>query len=85
MYVVHVGIPTVIHNSCEKAVGNKGGIRQKISSRTFCAAVQEDHLFSHLAKTRSPYDARITLDFALESARGGHTNRHSECFPAQGF
>ena len=28
---------------------------------------------------------RITLYFALESARGGHTNRHSECSPAQGF
>ena len=27
----------------------------------------------------------IPLDFAPLSARGGHTNRHSECSPAQGF
>ena len=37
-----------------KAVGNKGVLRRKISSRTFCAAVQEDHLSSHLEKTRDP-------------------------------
>ena len=68
-----------------KAVGNKGVIGDKMSSRTFCASVQEDHLVSHLEKTRGPYGARITLDCAPLSARGGHTNRHSECSPAQGF
>ena len=44
-----------------KAVGNKGVLCRKISSRTFCAAVQEDHLSSHLAKTRSPNAARSPL------------------------
>ena len=44
-----------------KAVGNKGVIVDKISSRTFCAAVHKDHLSSHLAKTRSPNAARSPL------------------------
>ena len=44
-----------------KAVGNKGAIVDKISSRTFCAAVHKDHLSSHLAKTRSPNAARSPL------------------------
>ena len=44
-----------------KAVGNKGELRRKISSRTFCAAVHKDHLSSHLAKTRSPNAARSPL------------------------
>ena len=69
-----------------KAVGNKGVIDDKMSSRTFCASVQEVHLSSLLEKTRGPYAARVPLDFAPLSARGGHTNRHSECCPsAQGF
>ena len=72
-------------NTYMKAVGKRCQFGPKISSRTFCAAVQEDHLSSHLAKPRGPYAARVTLDFALESVRGGHTNRHSECSPAQGF
>ena len=33
----------------------------RISDETFCAAVQEDHLSSHLAKTRSPNAARSPL------------------------
>ena len=68
-----------------KAVGNKGVLDDKMSSRTFCASVQEVDLSSHLEKTRCPYAARVPLDFAPLSARGGHTNRHSECSPAQGF
>ena len=44
-----------------KAVGNKGVIDEKMSSRTFCAAVHKDHLSSHLAKTRSPNAARSPL------------------------
>ena len=44
-----------------KAVGNKGAFVDKISSRTFCAAVHKDHLSSHLAKTRSPNAARSPL------------------------
>ena len=68
-----------------KAVGNRRRVGPKMSSRTFCAAVQEDHLSSHLEKTQGPYAARVPLDFAPGSARGGHTNRHAEYFPAQGF
>ena len=67
-----------------KAVGNRPVLRDKMSSRTFCASIQEVDLVSHLGKTRSPNAARIPLDFAPLSARGGHTNRHSECCPAQG-
>ena len=78
-------ITCLIINTYMKAVGNKGVIGEKMSSRPFCAAVQEDHLSSHLEKTRGPYAARVPLDFAPLSARGGHTNRHSECSPAQGF
>ena len=44
-----------------KAVGNRPVIDEKISSRTFCAAVHKDHLSSHLAKTRSPNAARSPL------------------------
>ena len=69
-----------------KAVlGNRPVLRHKMSSRTFCASVQEVRLSAHLEKTRGPYAARVPLDFAPLSARGGHTNRHSECSPAQGF